>query len=637
MGTKTSAGIAGCHGKSTTSGMVAFILESAGRDPTYLIGAEVVGPRHERRARLRPSRRRRGGRVRPRLPQLHPDVAAVTNVEADHLDYYGTYEAVKEAFRGFAANVKPGGTLVLCADNDEALALRDHVQPGVNVVTYGFADDADWRATDVSTRGLGQSFMLYHHGEPVRRFAIALPVRHNVQNALGALVVCHALGLSWDEIATGLAGYRGVRRRFELVGEAAGILVYDDYAHHPTEIADTAVAAKDRFPGRRIVVLFQPHTYARTRYLLEEFKPCFEDFDRLFILETYAAREAIADGMTAKQLAEEITSPSPPTAKPSKAPPKPSPPTCARATSSSPSAPAMWTAWADGPAASSQQLPLPVDGEGAGRVGFDPRLRRSSSIAPTREGEALSRHTTIGIGGPADVYVMPETRRSSRQSLRVSHDEGAPVFMLGSGTNIVVGDRGMRGVTIENKAQALSEPKAFRSNEERFLFRADAGCSFAAVSRQLSFAGYTGLEWACGIPGTIGGAVVYNAGAYGGCLGDVLLRIGVWSARGGRARLRGGELGLVYRASDFTRGLMSGKAVLWAEFALWPGDATELRARIADYDGRRLKAQPRGRNAGLVLQESARAPGLEADRWRRHARLPDRRRAVLRQALQLPY
>jgi UDP-N-acetylmuramate--alanine ligase len=311
MGTKTSAGIAGCHGKSTTSGMVAYILVSAGRDPTYLIGAEVSDLGTNAAAGTGPHVVVEADEYDRAFLSYHPDVAAVTNVEADHLDYYKTYEAVKEAFRGYAANVKPGGTLALCADNAEALALRDHVRQDVNVVTYGFAEDADWRAADVSTRGLGQSFMLYRHGEPVRRFEIALPIRHNVQNALGALVVCHTLGLGWDEIATGLAGYRGVKRRFELVGEAGGVLVYDDYAHHPTEIADTAVAAKDHFPGHRIVALFQPHTYARSRYLLAEFRRCFEAFDRLFILETYAAREAIADGMTAKQLSEEITSPPP--------------------------------------------------------------------------------------------------------------------------------------------------------------------------------------------------------------------------------------------------------------------------------------------------------------------------------------
>jgi UDP-N-acetylmuramate--alanine ligase len=308
---KVGAGIAGCHGKSTTSGLVAYMLVAAGRDPTYLIGAEVADLGNNAAAGHGDHVVVEADEYDRAFLSYHPDVALVTNVEADHLDYYKTYDAVKEAFAGYAANVKPGGTLVLCADNAEALRLRSSVQPGVNVVTYGFSETAGWRATEVSTRGLGQSFMVNHDGEPVRRFEIALPIRHNVQNALGAIVVCHMLGLTMDEIAQGLARYRGVQRRFELKGEAAGVLVYDDYAHHPTEIADTAAAAKEHFPGHRIVALFQPHTYARSRYLLEGFRHCFEAFDRLFILETYAAREAIADGMTAKQLSEEITSPPP--------------------------------------------------------------------------------------------------------------------------------------------------------------------------------------------------------------------------------------------------------------------------------------------------------------------------------------
>jgi UDP-N-acetylmuramate dehydrogenase len=210
-----------------------------------------------------------------------------------------------------------------------------------------------------------------------------------------------------------------------------------------------------------------------------------------------------------------------------------------------------------------------------------------------------------------------------RAVLELALEAGVPVFVLGSGSNIVIGDRGIRGITIDNRATELSGPFGTELTEasnrasapngearsvERISWRAEAGCSFAGVSRQLSFAGYKGMEWACGIPGTIGGAVVYNAGAYGGCLGDVLLRIGVWAPESGERVIEAEELGLVYRGSAFTRGLMAGKAVLWAEFALWPGDAAELRARIAEYDERRLKAQPRGRNAGSFFKNPPEQP-----------------------------
>jgi UDP-N-acetylmuramate dehydrogenase len=252
-------------------------------------------------------------------------------------------------------------------------------------------------------------------------------------------------------------------------------------------------------------------------------------------------------------------------------------------------------------------------------------FNRLTSIAPAKRDEPLSRHTTIGIGGPADAFVSPRSADEMRDVLEAANAEGVPVFVLGSGSNIVIGDKGIRGVVIDNRATNLTGPLEWGQTEAQkgvpnegtdtlappnpgTCWRAESGCSFAGVSRQLSFAGHKGMEWACGIPGTIGGAVVYNAGAYGGCLGDVLLRVGVWDPAEGEVVLEAQELGLVYRGSAFTRGLMRGRAVLWAEFALWPGDGTELRARIAEYDERRLKAQPRGRNAGSFFKNPSEQP-----------------------------
>jgi UDP-N-acetylmuramate--alanine ligase len=323
---KIGVGIAGCHGKSTTSGLVAYILAKTGRDPSYLIGAEVTGLGTNAAAGGGPHIVVEADEYDRAFLSYHPQVALVTNVEADHLDYYGTWEAVQEAFAGFAANVPAGGTLVLCASNAEAMKLREDVVEGVTVMTYGIRERQsgnravgqgeapaapDWAASEIEVEGLGQSFMVSDGGKALGRMKTALPIRHNVENALGAIVVCRTLGLSLEEIAGALASYRGVRRRFEPMGEVAGVAVFDDYAHHPTEIADTAAAAKAHFPGRRIVALFQPHTYARTRYLLEGFKRCFREFDALYILETYAAREAIADGMTGAQLAAELHEPEP--------------------------------------------------------------------------------------------------------------------------------------------------------------------------------------------------------------------------------------------------------------------------------------------------------------------------------------
>jgi UDP-N-acetylmuramate dehydrogenase len=242
-------------------------------------------------------------------------------------------------------------------------------------------------------------------------------------------------------------------------------------------------------------------------------------------------------------------------------------------------------------------------------------------VAAVRLDEPMSRHTTIGIGGPADAYVAVASAAQLREVLRLCAEAGVPLFMLGSGSNIVVGDGGIRGVVVENRAQGVTSPTVplslrgegetgspslgsvrLEDADERYLFRLDSGCSFAAEARRLAFAGFAGLEWACGIPGTLGGAVVYNAGAYGGCLADVLRSVRIVNGTGTAKELPAEELGLVYRGSAFTRSQFRDRVVLAAEFVLWPGDAEALRERVLELDAKRLAAQPRGRNAGSIFK-----------------------------------
>lgn len=317
---KTSVCIAGSHGKSTTSGMVAYILSQAGRDPTYLIGADVSALGHNAAPGRGPHIVVEADEYDRAFLSYRPSVAVVLNVEPDHLDYYKTIAALHEAFQGFVANVAPRGTVILCADSEGAMALRPYVPKTASLETYSLRHQlrqktdasAGWFARllgEESGKSDAQRFEVIRYGESLGEFTTPLPGVHMVSNALAALIACMAVGLTPAEIRGPLSRYTGVGRRFQKVGEVGGILVMDDYAHHPTEVETLAAAARQRFPGRRIVALFQPHTYARTRYLLDGFKTCFRGFDRLFILETYAAREAIADGMTAEQLAPLIEAP----------------------------------------------------------------------------------------------------------------------------------------------------------------------------------------------------------------------------------------------------------------------------------------------------------------------------------------
>ncbi len=211
-----------------------------------------------------------------------------------------------------------------------------------------------------------------------------------------------------------------------------------------------------------------------------------------------------------------------------------------------------------------------------------------------RRSEPLTRHTTFGVGGPADLFFTARDADALAFATTAANEADVAVFVLGSGSNILVADAGIRGLTISNRARAEAA--------EGTTYRVESGTSFAAYARKMCRLGLAGLAWAVGIPGTLGGAVVYNAGAYGGCLADVLARVRLQEP-GARAEwVDAHDLGLVYRGSAFTRGQFAGKTVLEAEVSLAPGDAKALLAEAASYDERRLTAQPRGRNAGSTFK-----------------------------------
>ena len=308
--------VAGSHGKTTTTSLIAWMLARAGLAPTYMLGGESIDL---------------GGNAAPgdgdhfvveadefdqAFLSYHPHIAVVTNIEPDHLDIYGSFENLRDAFRRFLSQVDNNGYIVACMDSPDVQAvlpeaIGDGTTPSpVRVVSYGLNTPADWRATAISSMGVDRSaFMVEFCQEDWGNVETGLPGVHNVSNSLAAVAVGEIVGLSPSTIASAIADFHGVRRRFQRIGEAGGVLAMDDYAHHPSEVRATLAAARSRFPGRRLVCLFQPHTYTRTRYLLDGFRTCFRDCDVLLIARTYAAREEPSAGMTAEELAREIAEP----------------------------------------------------------------------------------------------------------------------------------------------------------------------------------------------------------------------------------------------------------------------------------------------------------------------------------------
>lgn len=251
---------------------------------------------------------------------------------------------------------------------------------------------------------------------------------------------------------------------------------------------------------------------------------------------------------------------------------------------------------------------------------MDERLiEQLTTIAPTKRGELLSRHTTFGIGGPADVFVTVRNAGELASAVIAAREHGAPCFVLGAGSNILVGDAGIRGVVIDNQAKAhrveplrldaagpVSAPPLLKSSsDDGHVVWAESGTPFASLARSLARDGFGGVEWACGIPGTLGGATVYNAGAYGGCMGDVLLAVTLIDGVNQQQYLPAAQLKLGYRTSAILRGELGECVVLSLELAVLRGDSAALVRQIAAYDAQRLDAQPRGRNSGSTFKNPA--------------------------------
>ncbi|HSQ32643.1 MAG TPA: UDP-N-acetylmuramate--L-alanine ligase [Gemmatimonadaceae bacterium] len=295
-------GIAGTHGKTTTTVMTATALAAAGRDPTALVGGRVA----EWEGNLRAGGDRlyvvEADEYDRSFLALSPTVAVVTNIEADHLDIYADLADIERAFAQF---VRGARTIVLCAEDPGANSLS--TPSTTEVIRYAIdSGDARLLAARIHSGGGGTSFDVVYDDEQLGRVELQVPGRHNVLNALAALAAGLSLGAEFKALAAGLAAFRGAERRFQRLGEARGVLVIDDYAHHPTEISATLAAARAAFPNRRLIAAFQPHLYSRTRDFAREFGVSLSNADRVFLTDIYPAREQPIDGVSATLIADAL-------------------------------------------------------------------------------------------------------------------------------------------------------------------------------------------------------------------------------------------------------------------------------------------------------------------------------------------
>lgn len=310
MRLKYGVAIAGSHGKTTTTSMAAAVLAQAGLDPTIVIGGRVnaLGS-HARLGRgdllVAEADESDGSFLR-----LSPTISAVTNIDREHLDHYGTMERLQDSFLEFINRVPFYGLAVLCVDDEWIRGALPRVVKRYQ--TYGLHErpgcpPPDFRAVDITLKQWETEFRAYFKGKSLGPFRLALPGVHNVSNALAAIAIGIELDVPVDLVRKGLAAFTGVERRFHLRGEKGGIMVVDDYGHHPTEIRATLEAAKQGW-GRRVVVLFQPHRYSRTRDLMTDFVHAFDQADAVFITDIYPAGETAIPGVSGERLAEAVRS-----------------------------------------------------------------------------------------------------------------------------------------------------------------------------------------------------------------------------------------------------------------------------------------------------------------------------------------
>jgi UDP-N-acetylmuramate--alanine ligase len=287
--------VAGTHGKTTTTAMATRVLEAAGFEPTGFVGGTVT----EWEGNLRYGRSDlyvvEADEYDRSFLTLDPNVAVVTNVEADHLDVYGDVEGVREGFRQFVSRLREGGRLVACADDPGAASLLPLVPGGYS---YGLSAGSQLRAVDVEVESSRLRFQVIEEGSQRGEMQLEVPGRHNLLNALGAAAAARFVGATWDAVREGLRSFRGVERRFQHLGEAFGVTVVDDYAHHPTEIAATLRALRESYRGQRIVALFQPHLYTRTRDFADAFGRALAEADALWVTDVFPARELPIEGVT---------------------------------------------------------------------------------------------------------------------------------------------------------------------------------------------------------------------------------------------------------------------------------------------------------------------------------------------------
>lgn len=584
MSGKQGIVVCGMHGKTTTSAMAAHVLRAGGLKPSHYVGAEI--PILGTNARWDSEGEHlvaEGDESDGTLVQYHPRHALVLNIEPEHLDHYRDLAAIDAVFTQLISQTS--GNVYYWADDAGASRVCG-AHP--RAVAVGTGSHCRYRMEGLEQSGFTSRFAMFRGAELLGSLELGIPGAHNVHNALLVIALALDLGVPFVEIASALASFRGAKRRFEQKYLDEEYRLFDDYGHHPTEIAATLTTARAAMGDTgRLIVLFQPHRYSRTAALRREFGVSFGLADEVHVAPVYPAGEQPIPGADARAIVEEA----------------------AKA-----GHPAVFTvpsvrAAAISAAASLQPGDLVLTlGAGniheagnilSGELALRAGLRRAMGPGLIRMAEPLSRHTTMRVGGPARFWVEPETEEGFSELVRFCHDEGVPFLVLGRGSNLIIRDGGFPGV-VAHLGRGCFVKAAVSGNE----ISAGVGVKLKQLAAAARGAGLTGFEWMDGIPGNLGGALRMNAGAMGVQTFEQVVRIRFADRDGNIVSRTPDEMEIRYRDVPLLHQHYALSAVLRGQ----PAAAEEIDRLMKGSLSHRKETQPVAASAGCIFKNPAGIP-----------------------------
>ncbi len=575
--------IAGMHGKTTTSAMTAHVLREGGLHPSHYVGAEIpilgTNAHWDNRGEYFAAE---GDESDGTIRYFHPEHALILNIEEEHLDFYKDLAAIEAVF----AQLLEQTTGLVFYNADDANCRR-LCASRKDSISYGFSEEADYRASDIDIRNFTSVFRVYHQGQQLGEVTLNVPGWHNVHNSVGVIALATELGIPFSKIAGSLRKFEHARRRFEIKYSSDRFLLVDDYAHHPSEIRATLKTAKAT-RRKRVVTMFQPHRFSRTKALAKEFGAAFDDADRIVVTNVYPASELPIPGISGQTIVDEIV---------------------AHGHAAASYQPQLeWLHKDLGNILDSGDLVISL---GAGNIHEQLSIIAAELVVAEKlkaivgeEGdvrlhEPLSKHTTLRVGGPAQFWVEPRNEKAFAELIRFCRREALPIFVIGRGSNLLVRDGGIRGVVVHPSGGDFDKIEI-----KGCEITAGVGAKLKEVAYAAKNAGLGGLEWMEGIPGAVGGGLRMNAGAMGAQLFENIVQVRYLDAEGNAHSKRRDELEVHYRHFP----LLENNFAVSAVFRARPAPAEEIVRKLDASQEKRRSSQPAAKSAGCIFKNPDACP-----------------------------